>query len=236
MTDSTTERKTPVRLDVWADIACPWCYLGHVRLESVLAARGDADEPVVVRHRPFQLNPGLPPEGVPMAGYLEARLGSPEALREAHDRLTAMGRELGIAYDFDAVAKAPNTRLAHHLLTTYDGDERQHLAVRALYRAYFEQGRDVTDPATVVEVVSAATGEPPAEVRARLDEPTTAVDTALALGRDLGVSAVPTLVADAGTDVDPETGLSAAAVAVQGAQPGAVLEQVIDEARRRADA
>jgi predicted DsbA family dithiol-disulfide isomerase len=108
--------------------------------------------------------------------------------------------------------------------------------VRALYRAYFEQGLDVTDAATIVEVVAAATQESDDDVRARLDSPTDALDAELALGRELGVSAVPTFVADAGTDVDPALGLSAAAVAVQGAQPAEVLRQVLDEARRRAGA
>ena len=231
-----TSLDTPVRLDVWADIACPWCYLGHARLDAVLESQAATGETVVVRHRPFELTPGLPPEGVPMAGFLEARFGDDGALREAQARLTAMGRELGLAYDFEAVSKAPNTRLAHHVLATYDGDARQQLAVRALYRAYFERGLDVTDPTTIVEVVSASTGEGAGQVQARLESPTDSVDAAFALGRELGVSAVPTFVADAGAVVDPELGLSSAAVAVQGAQPIAVLAQVLDEARRRAGA
>lgn len=231
---TTPDLATPVRLDVWADIACPWCYLGHARLERVLEAQAREGREVLVRHRPFQLNPDLPPEGVPMAGYLEARFGGAEALRESHERLVAMGRELGLAYDFAAVGRMPNTRLAHHLLASYDGDPRQHGAVMALYRAYFEQGKDVTDAGTLVEVVAAVTGEQVEDVRARLDRPSDGVDADLRLGRELGVSAVPTFVADAGADVDPEAGLSPAAVAVQGAQPDAVLVQVLDEARRRA--
>ncbi len=234
MSTETTDLDAVVRLDVWADIACPWCYLGHARLESVLETRERAGERVLVRHRPFELNPGMPPEGVPMAGFLEARFGSADGVREAHERLSALGRELGLAYDFAAVGKVPNTRLAHHLLTTYDGDARQRPAVTALYRAYFEQGRDVTDAAVLVAAVSEATGEPADDVRIRLEAPTDVVDAAFALGRRLGVTAVPTFVADAGSDVDPEVGLSAAAVAVQGAQPAEVLEQVLAEARRRA--
>jgi predicted DsbA family dithiol-disulfide isomerase len=233
---STDTSAAPVRLDLWADIACPWCYLGSARLDEVLAEREAAGETVVLRHRPFELNPGLPPGGESMAGFLEARFGSAEAVAQAHAHLTALGREVGLSYDFAAVGKAPNTRLAHHVLSTYDGDARQRLAVRALYRAYFEQGLDVTDASTIVDVVSSATGDDPVEVRARLDSPTTALDGALALGRELGVTAVPTYVADAGVDVDPEVGLSAAAVAVQGAQPHDVLTQVLDEARRRASA
>jgi predicted DsbA family dithiol-disulfide isomerase len=232
----TTDVTTPIRLDLWADIACPWCYLGSARLDQVLAERAAAGETILVRHRPFELNPGLPPEGVPMGRFLEARFGDAGALHEAQARLTEMGRELGLAFDFDAVGKAPNTRLAHHLLGSYDGDDRQRLAVRALYRAYFQDGLDVTDAATVADVVAAATGETREEVQARLDSPTEELDAAFVLGRELGVTAVPTFVADAGAEIDPEIGLSAAAVAVQGAQSREVLSQVLDEARRRATA
>ena len=232
----TSSVDTLVRLDVWADIACPWCYLGSARLDLLLDAKAAAGDQVVARHRPFELNPDMPPEGVPMAGFLEARFGGSDTLREAQAQLTEMGRELGLAFDFAAVGKAPNTRRAHHLLGTYDGDVRQRIAVRALYRAYFEQGRDVTDDATIAEVVAAATDEDVNEVLARLGTASDVVEAALALGRALGVSAVPTFVADAGTDVDPEVGLSAAAVAVQGAQPAEALTQLFAEARRRASA
>jgi predicted DsbA family dithiol-disulfide isomerase len=167
-----------------------------------------------------------------MAGRLEALFGA-EQLASSHARLRAMGAEVGIAYDFDAVSKAANTRLAHALVTTYDGDPRQRPVLRGLYAAYFEQGRDVTDPATLVEVATAVTGETPAEVTARLEAPQEALEETLALGRVLGVTGVPTFVADAGTDVDPQVQLSSAAVAVQGAQDVAVLAQVLDEARRR---
>lgn len=233
MSETVNAGAGPIRVDLWADIACPWCYLGVRRLDAALA---ESDEDVVVRHRPFMLNPTLPPEGVPMAGYLESLMGSAEAVADAHARLTALGQEVGIAYDFAAVGKAPNTRLAHHLLVSYDGDPRQHDVELALYSAYFEQGRDVTDADTLVEVVAGVTGEDIADIQARLDAPTTELDAAFALGRDLGISAVPTFVADAGTDIDPAVGLSAAAVAVQGAQPQEVLRQVLAEARTRASA
>jgi predicted DsbA family dithiol-disulfide isomerase len=227
---------TPVRLDLWADIACPWCFLGSARLDAVLAEAETRGEVVELRHRAFELNPGMPSEGVPMAGFLEAKFGSTAALAEAQERLRALGAEVGIAYDFEAVGKAPSTRLAHHLLSTYDGDARQRSAVRSLYSAYFERGLDVTDADVVVEVVSAATGESADDVRVRLAAPFDGVDAEIELGRSLGISSVPTFIADAGAEVDPAVGLSAAAVAMQGAQPAEALEQLLTEARRRATA
>jgi len=86
MSAETTDATAPIRLDLWADIACPGCYLGCARLDEVLAERVAAGETIVVRHRPFELNPGMPPEGVPMAGFLEAKFGGADNLREAQAR------------------------------------------------------------------------------------------------------------------------------------------------------
>jgi predicted DsbA family dithiol-disulfide isomerase len=236
MDDFDDEATPPVRLDVWADIACPWCYLGSARLDKVLSERKADGETIIVRHRPFELYPDLPPEGVPMKGFLEARLGGAAAVKQAHEHLTALGYKDGIEYDFYGVEKAPNSRLAHHLVLTYDGDRRQRGIVRALYAAYFSDGLDITDSQTLVDVVTAITGEGRHEVLARLESSTEALDEAFALGRRLGVSAVPTFVADTGTDIDPEIEISPAAVYVQGAQTPAVLNEVIDEAIRRSTA
>jgi predicted DsbA family dithiol-disulfide isomerase len=233
MSIEDAEADPPVRLDVWADVACPWCYLGHAYLDQVLAERKADGETVVVRHRPFELNPELPSDGVPMAGFLETRFGSTKAVSEAHARLTALGHKAGISYDFDAVGKAPNSRLAHKVLLTYDGDRRQHRLVREFFSAYFEQGLDITDSGTLIDIVTAVTGEGRHEVLARIESPDDTIDAAMALGRRLGVSAVPTFVADAGTDLDPDLEISSAAVYVQGAQSPDVLAEVLDEAVRR---
>jgi predicted DsbA family dithiol-disulfide isomerase len=232
MPSRTTDPALLVRLDVWADIACPWCYLGSRRLDRVIEDEAAAGRELEVRHRPFELNPDLPPEGVPMAGFLEARFGSADAVVVAQERLAGLGRDVGIAYDFAAVGKAPNTRLAHALLQTYDGDPRQRLVVRALYAAYFEDGRDITDIDTLVDVAAAVTDEPAEEVHARTLA-SADVDTALAHGRALGISAVPTFVADAGVPVGG-LALSAAAVALQGAQSSQALAQLLAESRTRA--
>jgi predicted DsbA family dithiol-disulfide isomerase len=234
--DFGDEVTPPVRLDVWADIACPWCYLGSARLDKVLSERKADGETIIVRHRPFELNPELPAEGVSMKGFLEAQMGSAAAVKSAHEHLTQLGYKDGIEYDFDGVGKAPNSRLAHHLVLTYDGDRRQRGIVRALYKAYFSDGLDITDTQTLTDVVTATTGEGRHEVLARLESPMTALDEALALGRRLGVSAVPTFVADTGTDIDAEIEISSAAVYVQGAQSPDILNEVIDEAIRRSTA
>ncbi len=230
----TVPTVTPVRLDVWADVVCPWCFLGTVQLQPALDAAAADGIDVVVRHRPFQLNPAQPLEGVDVEEHLVAAMGH-EALEESRRRLEALGAAVGIAFDFAAQKRSPNTRDLHLLLSTYDGDTRQRGVLLALYSAYFEQGRDLVDRGVVVHVVSTATGELPDEVEERLAAPGDALDADLQLGRELGVSGVPTFVADAGTDLDPVAGLSAAAVAMSGAQPAEALGHLIAEARRAAN-
>ena len=232
-----TATTRPVRLDMWADIACPWCYIGQTRLDAALEAERADGGVVEVRHRPYQLNPALPPEGVDAATYYPGLFGGAEQMREAFARTEAVAREVGLAIDHSRMPKAANTRFAHAVVLSYDGDARQRPVLMAMYAAYFSQGLDVTDHDVVRGVASRASGETLDEVRARVDAFDLAgLDASFDLGRTLGVSAVPTFVADAGADVDPEIGLSAAAVAVQGAQPEEVLRQVLAEARVRASA
>jgi predicted DsbA family dithiol-disulfide isomerase len=224
-----------VRLDMWADIACPWCFIGQTRLDAAIAVERAEGREVQVRHRPYQLNPGLPPEGVATVDYYPRVFGSTEQMRQAFARTEEIAHEAGLAIDHARMTKAANTRHAHGVVLSYDGDPRQRSVLMAMYSAYFEQGLDITDHDVVLGVASSASGESLDEVRARVDAFDVArLDASFDLGRMLGVSAVPTFVADAGTDIDPEVGLSSAAVAVQGAQSEDVLLQVLAQARARA--
>ena len=224
-----------VRLDMWADIACPWCFIGQVKLDAAIEAERAEGRTVDVRHRPFQLNPALPSEGVDAAEYFAPIFGSEERMREAFARTEGIARDVGLAIDHAGMSKAANTRYAHAVVLSYAGDPRQRAVLMAMYSAYFEQGRDITDRDVVHAVAAHAAGETLDEVAARIAAfDLAALDASFALGRELGVNAVPTFVADAGADVDPDVELSAAAVAVQGAQDAATLRQVFAEARRRA--
>src|SRR3954466_15977142 len=103
-----------IPVDVWADVACPWCFLGHHRLRQALA-----EEPpgtVVVRPRAFELQPGLPPEGMAVEDFYPRKFGSAEALREAFARAATAARRTGLTIRYDRMKRAPNTRLAHRAI------------------------------------------------------------------------------------------------------------------------
>lgn len=132
----------PLRIDVWSDIACPWCYLGKRRLEAALAqfARGSAGEVEVV-YRSYQLAPDLPADftGAHDA-YLAAKLGwSAEQVEAANQRLRAVGAAHGVDYDFSTSLVA-NTGKAHELLHYAKAKGRQGALNDALFKAHFSDG------------------------------------------------------------------------------------------------
>jgi predicted DsbA family dithiol-disulfide isomerase len=223
----------PLRLDVWADIACPWCYIGTRHLDAVLAREQEQGRAVEVRHRPFELQPTMPPRGVPYRAFVEATFGGPEVVAGMVERVSEVGREVGIDFDFDAMPKAPNTRLAHAAVLSYDGDPRQRAVLLRLYAAYFEQGLDITDREVLATAIAEVTGEPHAEIHLRLDDHAP-LDADLLVARELGVDAVPLFVADAGDPSESDLGLSSAAIAVSGAQPARTIAHLLEQARERA--
>ena len=234
MSVNETPVENPVRLDVWSDIACPWCFIGSRKLEEALEVERAAGRQVVARHRPFQLMPEMPIDGLPAQAYLAEKFGGPERLAELFDRVEMAGRDAGIAINQRAMPKVANTRFAHSVVLAFDGDASQREVLLALFSAYFESALDITDQSVVLDVAARAAGESVDDVKSRISaQPDGALDDDLALGRELGVSSVPTFVADVGLP-DEALGISSAAVALQGAQAAEALGQLFAEARLRA--
>ncbi len=186
---------TAIPLDVFADIACPWCFIGHRRLQAALA---EGPQPAfAVRHRAFELQPAMPPRGRPMREYLAERFGSADAAADRLAGVAAEAQRSGIPYDPGAMRVAPNTRLAHRAVTLARDQHFETGALDALYLAHFAEGLDVTDFAVVVErLADAGLPDPPA-LAARLaageGEEEVAEDETIAV--QIGARAVPLVVA-----------------------------------------
>lgn len=106
-----------------------------------------------MRWLPFQLNPQLPPEGMPRADYLERKFGNRKG---AYERVAAVGKTVGIPFAFDRIAVQANTVNAHRLLTYAEREGRQDAMAEALFRAYFTQGADLTDPMRLAAIAEEA--------------------------------------------------------------------------------
>jgi predicted DsbA family dithiol-disulfide isomerase len=178
---------SPLQLDVWSDIACPWCFLGKRRLDKALEGRsGD----VVVRWRAFELQPGMSPDGAPLA-ELERKLGGKERLQRAQAHIAKLGEDVGIRYGFAKQTKLSNTRNAHRAIALAPPDQATAL-VDALFRAHFEDGVDIS-PRDVVERIARAAG---VEVQLDGDAGLASVLADEEMANALGIGGVPCFVAN----------------------------------------
>jgi predicted DsbA family dithiol-disulfide isomerase len=145
MTQTEERASDLLTIDVVSDVVCPWCYIGKRRLEAALAERPPTAKVTEIRWHPFQLNPDIPVEGVDRRRYLEDKFGGPERAREIYARVEAAGREVGIAFDFDAIERQPNTVDAHRLLAWVQAASPQHAdaLVERVFKAYFTEGVNI---------------------------------------------------------------------------------------------
>mgnify|MGYP001554785029 CR=1 FL=1 len=139
-----------LQVDVIADLACPWSLLGKKRLDNALAS---VHGPHMVTWYPFQINPGMPDDGMPFEEYLATNFGDPDTLQPAMDQLIAAGVEQGIDFRFDKISHVPNTLNAHRLmnLAEQQSADTSSLADNIL-SSFFTLGRDISDPDVLAEL------------------------------------------------------------------------------------
>lgn len=204
-----------IRLDIFSDPVCPWCYIGKANLDRALAQH--PDHPFRIEWHPFQLNPDMPRQGMDRAAYLEAKFGGRENAARAYAQVEAAAEKAGLALDVGSVPHASNTLDAHRLIHWAGIEGKQNAMVDALFRAYWKELRNIADPATLAEIAGEV-GMDAAAVARLLAGDADAQDIAArdADARAKGVRAVPTF-------------LIAQQYVVSGAQPPEVWGQVIDE-------
>jgi predicted DsbA family dithiol-disulfide isomerase len=173
-----------VKLEIASDVICPWCYIGKKRLEKALLLVKDLKPQV--SWLPFQLNPDMPKEGMPRAEYRKAKFGSLERSRQLDARVIAEGRSEGIEFAFERIERTPNTSAAHRLIALA---QDQSCVVDALFRAYFEEAKDIGDPKVLAEIAAQCGVQ---------GWPEQARDVSALEGevRDMGITAVPTFIFD----------------------------------------
>jgi predicted DsbA family dithiol-disulfide isomerase len=175
-----------MKIEIASDVVCPWCYIGKRRLEKALKLV-DGEFDVSIRWLPFQLNPGLPPEGIPRAEYRKAKFGSLERSKQLDARVIAEGKSEGIDFAFDRIERQPNTTQAHRLIALAQENGLGNEVVNALFKAHFEEARYIGDPRVLLEIATqcGVEGWPDkASDVSKLEEEV----------RELGISAVPTFI------------------------------------------
>ncbi|MCW2834055.1 MAG: Disulfide bond formation protein DsbA [Nocardioides sp.] len=210
-----------MRIDIWSDVVCPWCYIGKRRLEAALSTFEHAEDVEVVWHS-FQLDPGAPTSPTESTSVMLARKygQSPAGARQMQDQVTSVAAEDGLAFRLPETLHV-NTLDAHrliHLALDQGGPELQGVMKEALLSAYFIEARNVADHDVLREVATSA-GLDSAAVDRMLasDEHANDVIADIEQARSLGANGVPFFVIDS-------------AFGVSGAQPAEVFSQVLERA------
>ena len=200
-----------MKVEIWSDIACPWCYVGKRRFEAALSEFEHAAEVEVV-WRSFELDPQAPRVHAESQNELLARkYGLPaERVRAMNERLTGEARKEGLDFQLDRV-RVGNTFDAHRLVHLAGESGRAAQMKERLMRAYFTEGATVGEPATL-RALAADVGLDPQRVDEALASDAHAADVRAdeARARDFGVTGVPFFA------IDERYGVS-------GAQPAEVL-------------
>ncbi|SDN53665.1 DsbA family oxidoreductase [Allokutzneria albata] len=180
-----------MRLEVWSDVVCPWCYIGKRRLEQALEVwRAEGGEDVEVRWRPFQLDPGSSSDGRPLDEAMAEKFGGAEQAARMMAGVTATAAEVGLEYRLDRAVRA-NTFDAHRVLALAAGQGVQDAVQERLFRGYFVEGANLGDRATLTALAAEA-GLPGVDLSGTGD--VDALRAELAEGIAIGVRSVPTFV------------------------------------------
>jgi predicted DsbA family dithiol-disulfide isomerase len=213
-----------VNVEIWSDIACPWCYIGKRRFEAALASFPHRDE-VTVTWRSFELDPGAPAERPgDRAEHLASKYGSSvEQARAMEARVTETAAGDGLEYRLD-IARAGNTFDAHRLVHLGAAHGVQDAVKERLMRAYFTEGELMSDHATLVRLGTEA-GLPADEVAEMLsgDRFAAEVREDEQTASRLGISGVPFFVVDR-------------ALGASGAHPPEALAQLLEQGWARSAA
>ena len=210
-------------VDVISDVVCPWCYVGKRLLERAIALKPEI--PVVVRFRPYFLNPWIPREGMSREQYLIAKFGSVERYNRSNNRVAEAAAAVGLDYNRDRIKRQPNTLDCHRLIRWAGETDNSARMKQRLMETYFSEGGDLSQ-ADVLVATATDCGMDGKAVRARLasDEDVAEVTREAQSAANAGIEGVPCFI-------------FGGMIALSGAQPpeylAAAIERATDELARR---
>ncbi|MEK9140494.1 MAG: DsbA family oxidoreductase [Nitrospirota bacterium] len=210
-----SEHGAALRIDIYSDVICPWCYVGKRRLERALKQLSSTVSTQLL-WRPFQLNPTMPMEGMDRTAYLEAKFGSLDTFKEMEQRLLEAGAIEQISFAFEKIVRTPNTFQAHRLIWYAGLQGRQDAVGEQLLKGYFEEGLDIGSFSVLIELADRA-GLKAASFLGS-DEGTAEVKAEESVGHELGIRGVPYFVLDK-------------TYGIFGAQPVEVFIATVEKAR-----
>lgn len=218
-----------MQIEIVSDTICPWCFIGKRRFEKALAAfRAKApDAEIQIGWRPFQLNPDMPAGGIGRQEYLEQKFGGAENAKRVYDPVHQAGKAEDIPFAFADIPRTPNSINSHRLVRKAAEFDKQDAMVERLFNAYFIEGKDVEDPASLADVAAEVLADAGFDRDAILaylesDEDVEAIKLEDTMARQMGIQGVPFFI------VNRKYGIS-------GAQDPAVLLEVFEKVAAEGD-
>jgi predicted DsbA family dithiol-disulfide isomerase len=205
----------PLKIDFVSDVSCPWCVIGLKSLEQALQQLG-SEVAANIHFQPFELNPQMAPEGEDIVEHIARKYGStPEQMAASREGIRARGAELGFTFNMEKRGRIYNTFDAHRLLHWAELEGRQVELKRALFEAYFTDGRNPSDHEVLIDI-AARVGLDAQQAREILASDRHAADVRQReqLFGQLGIRAVPSVIVND-------------KYLIQGGQPVAVFEQAL---------
>ncbi|AHY58164.1 DsbA family oxidoreductase [Stenotrophomonas rhizophila] len=204
-----------MKIDIWSDVVCPWCWIGKHRFQQGVALLGDDAPDIEVHWHPFLLDPDAGTTPVPLREAYVAKFGSAERTAQILSQTQTTARAEGLPMDFDQGQVRVTTLPAHRLLWLAGREGVQAAVGEALFRAHFVEGRNLADTQTLI-AAAAAGGIPAERVTALLagDEGLPEIQAQLSQAQALGIQSVPTFVVND-------------RYAIQGAQPPEAFAQAL---------
>ena len=148
---------TPIRIDIFSDVICPWCYIGKRRLE--IAAEMHGNVTLDINWRAFLLNPAMRREGMNRQAYINAKFGTAGA--SFYDRIADVGQDVGINFNFAGITRTPDSRPAQALIkaagtagTAGTVGTAANALKQDLFEAYFINGVDIGDDKVLAEMAA----------------------------------------------------------------------------------
>ena len=182
-----------IELDVFSDTVCPWCYIGKKRLDKAIIKHNHLK--FKQTWRPFQLNPGMPPDGMDRQEYLISKFGSADAAKTIYDNIYEEGLKEGIDFNFDKIEFTPNSFNSHRLLAMAYEKNMQEKVLDELFESYFLRGEDIGNPNILLSIaVNNNIDEDELKIYLSNKENIEPLANEELQARKMGISSVPTFI------------------------------------------
>ena len=139
-----------MKIKVYADTICGWCFIGQTNLEKAL--EDFKDKKIEVEHIPFQLNPDMPEDGILRSDYLNIKFGSKKFAAPMYASMTQKAKEIGLSFNLEKIYKTPNTVLSHLLILLAKENGKENHIKKDIYTSYFISGEDIGDSEVLIKI------------------------------------------------------------------------------------